>query len=266
MTERRHGAGRDTTGSSDTTGQRKGSDMTETVPASNAGQTGRARASQERRKEIFEAAARIFSEKGYAATSIQDVADAVGILKGSLYYYIDSKEDLLYGVIQDAHETGLANLERVEGLAGNALVKLRYVIEAHLRSNIENLVKVGVFFHDFRSLSGQRHDYIIQERDQYDQRIRQLIREGQEEGVITPDIDPKIATLAILGMVNWVYQWYRPMGPESPEELASTFADLVLGGLAADSRRPKTRREIGAPPAPKRPKGKKAASPSTDGG
>lgn len=220
--------------------------MTETAPART--DDGRGRASQERRREIFEAAARIFSEKGYAATSIQDVADAVGILKGSLYYYIDSKEDLLFGVIQEAHEAGLANLERLHHIQGNALVKLRFAIEAHLRSNIKNLVKVGVFFHDFRSLSGDRHDYIVTERDTYDQRFRALIRQGQEEGVITPDIDPKIASLAILGMVNWVYQWYRASGPAAPEELAATFADLVLGGLAVDAGRPKTRREIGGLP------------------
>src|SRR5690606_4552618 len=121
-------------------------------------------------------------------------------------------------------------------------------IEAHLLSNIKNIVKIGVFFQDFRSLSGERHDYIVKERDLYDQRLRELIREGQEQGVITRDIDPKIASLGILGMLNWVYQWYTPEGPATPEELASTFADLILGGLAVDEGRPAKRRDIGKLP------------------
>lgn len=225
--------------------------MTRDAPDSDVAIRGnnRVKASGQRRKEIFEAAAKIFAEKGYAATSIQDVADAVGILKGSLYYYIDSKEDLLFGVIQDAHETGIANLEHIAAVEGDALVKLRAAVESHVVSNVQNLAKVGVFFNDFRSLSPERHELIIKARDKYDRQFRTLIRQGQQEGVIREDIDPKIATMGILGMVNWVYQWYRPTGKVSAEEIASTFADLVLGGLAVDEGRPAARREIGTVPA-----------------
>lgn len=213
-----------------------------------AGADRKRRAPQQRRQEILDAAARIFDEKGYEATSIQDVADAVGILKGSLYYYIDSKEDLLFGIIEEAHLEGLANLERIEDMEADTLTQLRALLEAHVLSNMRNRTKVGVFFHDFRSLSGERHDTIVSERDRYDEKLRALIEQAQEEGVIVSELDAKIVSLGILGMLNWVYQWYSPDGPFAAEEIAAQFADLALGGLAVDDGRPPTRREIGECP------------------
>jgi TetR/AcrR family transcriptional regulator, cholesterol catabolism regulator len=199
-----------------------------------------------RQREILDAAAQIFHEKGYEATSIQDVADAVGILKGSLYYYIDSKEDLLFGIIDEVHRTSLAHLERWQRIDGDALVKLRAFITGHVMGNVNNLVKMGVFFHDFRSLSPERRAVIVEERDVYDQFLRNLIVEGQKEGVIDEAVDPKLAAMAILGMMNWIYQWWRPDGPNTAEEVAEEFADLVLSGLVV--RRGRARRKVGALP------------------
>ena len=88
-----------------------------------------------RRKEIIDAAAALFREKGYAATSIQDVADAVNILKGSLYYYIKSKDDLLFEVIQEVHDGGLKNLEEGKGVDGSALERIRAFVTRHMTYN-----------------------------------------------------------------------------------------------------------------------------------
>jgi TetR/AcrR family transcriptional regulator, cholesterol catabolism regulator len=200
-----------------------------------------------RQREILDAAARIFHEKGYEGTSIQDVADAVGILKGSLYYYIDSKEDLLFGIIDEVHRTSLQQLERWQQIDGNALVKLRAFITGHVIANANNLMKMGVFFHDFRSLSPERREAIVKERDIYDQFLRNLIIEGQKEGVIDASADPKLAGMAILGMMNWIYQWWRDDGPNSAEDVANEFADLVLSGLSV--RKGEPRRSIGSLPA-----------------
>ncbi len=200
-----------------------------------------------RREEIFSAAARIFNEMGYAATSIQDVADAVGILKGSLYYYIDSKEDLLFQVIEDVHQGALERLEEWRAIEGSALVKLRAFIEGHVENNARNLEKIGVFFHDFRSLSPKRREQIVAERDLYDEFVRQLVREGQEEGVICADVDPKLTAMAILGMMNWLYQWYRADGTNEPTDIAREFANLVLAGVACeDGNCKRDRSAIGA--------------------
>lgn len=185
-----------------------------------------------RRKEILTAAARIFHEKGYQATSIQDIAEAVGILKGSLYYYISSKEDLLFEVITEVHEQALRNLEQVERLEGDALAKLRLLIEAHVLNNVENLSETAVFYHDFRSLGEERRRKVIEERDVYEGFLRGLLRDGQRRGIIRDDLDPKMLAIGILGMINWLYHWYQPDGGYEPRDIARSYADLVLEGLA----------------------------------
>jgi AcrR family transcriptional regulator len=207
--------------------------------------------SQRRRQELIDAAAKIFQDKGYEAASIQDVADALGILKGSVYYYIDSKEDLLFAAIQEVHESALANMERIRELDEDAFTLIRLFIESHVRHVSENLVKATVFFHDFRSLDPERRAYIVEERDSYDAFLRQLIARGQAEGLVCKDVDPKIATLAILGMMNWTYQWFRVGGGMDSSAIGRQFADFALAALACDpaTHKPRHRNTLGKIPA-----------------
>ena len=195
----------------------------------------RSRAPRRRQQEIRDAAAVVFHEKGYESTSIQDIADSVGILKGSLYYYITSKEDLLFEIIQDVHETARKNLRLSQPDEGDALQRIRAFVVAHFTHNAANLVKVAVFFQDFRSLSGERRRTIVEERDLYENSLRDLIRVGQAERIVCPDIDPKLAAITVLGMMNWIYQWYRPSGEHSAADIADSYADFVVAGLACDA-------------------------------
>jgi AcrR family transcriptional regulator len=213
--------------------------------------TATSRPPRRRHREVLEAAARVFHEKGYESTSIQDIAESVGILKGSLYYYIRSKDDLLYEILQGVHEDALANIKKVDEVEGDALQKIRAFVTTHLTFNAENLVKMGVFFHDFRSLSEERKQVIVEERDYYDQLLRDLIRQGQEEGLVCPDVDPKIAAFGVIGMLNWVYQWYRPGGERTVAEIADEFADFVVAGFACTpgTHKPGHRRQLGPLPA-----------------
>lgn len=196
----------------------------------------RSRAPRRRQSEILEAAARVFHEKGYESTSIQDIADSVGILKGSLYYYITSKEDLLYEIIQGVHEEALKNLDRITALEGTALQKIRAFVVVHFTHNAENLVKMGVFFKDFRSLGDERRQIIVEERDKYDTFLRDLIRAGQKDGSVCRDVDPKLTAITILGMLNWIYQWYKPGGEIGAVEIANVYGDFVVEGLACDPK------------------------------
>ena len=217
-----------------------------------------------RLREIYDAAARIFHEKGYQATSIQDVADAVGILKGSLYYYINSKQDLLFRIIDEVHRESLRSLAEWQSIDGDALVKLRAFVEGHLTSNVRNLVKIGVFFHDFRSLDGEHRERIVKERDLYDSFLRDLLVQGQKEGVVDDRVDPKMVSMAILGMLNWIYQWWRDDGANTPEQVAREFSNLVLVGIVA--RDDVDRDAVGAfPEEVARAIGLRAGSPPTTG-
>ncbi|MDA8280405.1 MAG: TetR/AcrR family transcriptional regulator [Actinomycetota bacterium] len=186
-----------------------------------------------RQQEILDAAAEIFREKGYEATSTQDIADAVGLLKGSLYYYIDSKEDLLAAIIDDAYTGALQALEQAKATPGNALQKIRSIIESYVDYFIANQVKMAVLFRDFRSLSDERQQIIAGERDQYLDEVRSLLRQGQAEGLVAPDLDPKLASIGITGMVNSLSQWYHPSGPSTPAEISEAFARLVVAGVSA---------------------------------
>ena len=225
-------------------------------PAAKASASGSSRAgesngkSQRRRQELIDAAAKIFRDKGYEAASIQDVADALGILKGSVYYYIDSKEDLLFAAIQEVHESALANIETIRALDEDPLTLIRLFIEGHVKHVADNFVKATVFFHDFRSLDPRHHDYIVQARDSYDRYLRDLIKSGQRTGQICKDIDPKLTTLALLGMMNWLYQWYRVDGGMDPAQIGRQFADLALAGIACDDagHRPRHCSDLGKIP------------------
>jgi AcrR family transcriptional regulator len=187
---------------------------------------------RKRRGEVLDAAARVFHEKGYEATSIQDIADEVGILKGSMYYYISSKEDVLFEMLQEVHEAALATvLEAVEE-DGDPLQKLRAFVSTLARFNADNTVRMGILLHDFRSLSEPRQKAIVKERDQYDKVLRKLITDGQAQDLICPDVDPKITALAVMGMINSIYQWYRPSGSRRSAYIGSVYADLVVAAVA----------------------------------
>jgi AcrR family transcriptional regulator len=181
---------------------------------------------------VLDAAARVFHEKGYEATSIQDIADEVGILKGSVYYYITSKEDVLFEVLQEVHEAALKVVLEALEPDGDPLHKIRAFVVALARFNAENRIRMGILLHDLRALSEPRRREIVRERDAYDRMLRRLIIEGQERGCVCPDIDPKVTALAVMGMINTIYQWYRPTGGLDAQYIGSVYADLVMRALA----------------------------------
>jgi AcrR family transcriptional regulator len=193
----------------------------------------RANSSRKREREIIDAAAEIFHRKGYADTSVQDVADAVGILKGSLYYYIKSKEDLLFRVLEEVHEDAHGIIEEVAAMDAPPLERLAAYFRAHVEYNTRNLTKVAVTYHDFGLLSGERRETIVNERHVYERFVVGLIKEAQDAGDVRPEVDARLAAYSALGMANWVYTWYKPSGKTSPEELAELISEMIVGGLRA---------------------------------
>ena len=191
------------------------------------------RPSKRRRKEVVDAAARIFHEKGYKATSIQDIAEEVGILKGSLYYYIDTKEDLLFGVIKEAYDAALGIIEEIEHREGDALELIEALIIGHAEVFAATFVQSSVFFKEFRALSEQRQRTIREAGDVYNRFLVNQIQRGRESGEIKADVNPRLAAIGIIGMMNSMAFWYRPEGPASPEQIGSEFSRMVIGGLAA---------------------------------
>lgn len=187
---------------------------------------------EERWTELLATATDVFHDKGYEAASLQDIAERLGMLKGSLYYYITSKEDLLYNVLKTVYEGGLANVELLAASSGGALERLRRMIIGHIEYECEHLRPTSVFHHELGSLPAERSHEITGGDHAYRSALAKMIEVGQSEGMVRPDLDPTLAALGILGAVNWVYRWFRPDGDYSPTQIGTEFADMAVRGIA----------------------------------
>jgi TetR/AcrR family transcriptional regulator, cholesterol catabolism regulator len=205
-------------------------------PAARAGRTREARSDapgpKKRHQEILDAAAEIFYRKGYADNSVQDVADAVGILKGSLYYYIDSKEDLLFQMLLEVHEDAKAVVIDTAALDLPPLDRLRAYIKRHIEYNAGNLAKIAVYYHDFGLLAPERRRAIAEQRKYYETFVISLITEAQENGDVEASVDPQLLSSAIFGTVNWLYTWYRAGRSVAPEYLGDLYAEMLVAGIS----------------------------------
>ena len=188
-----------------------------------------------RRQEILDAAAGLFYEKGYDATSTKDIADAAGLLKGSLYYYVDTKEDFLFEIIKESHDGAIETLDRVRQVEGDTLARLAHLISEHFRYFVENLVSTTIYFREFRVLSPERQALIAAEGDVYLEFVRELLLQGQREGVIAEHFDIRLISIGIVGMVNSAWLWYQPGGSRSIDEIAAEFVKVIVGGVASDT-------------------------------
>lgn len=183
-----------------------------------------------RNQAILKAAARLFRLYGYHGTSMQDLAEAIGLQRGSLYHYIDSKEDILYALMQEAIETFISEIEPIALAPQPASLRLRQAVAAHLRVLVSMPDAVAVFLHELKALGPENQRRIVALRDRYEALFRRLLADGIAEGEFRP-VNIKVATFAILGILNWPYHWFKPEGELSVEELAEVFSELILRGL-----------------------------------
>ncbi len=181
-----------------------------------------------RRSELTREAARLFAERGYHGTSIGDLAEAMGVQKGSLYAHIDSKQDLLYEATREGAQAFHAALDAVPDELP-AVERVREALRGHLRVVSEQLDVATVFTREWRYLEGERALEFLAERRRYEERIRQLFREGREAGGLRTDLDDGAAALLVLSAANWAYTWLRP-GADT-DALADRFFALLLDGI-----------------------------------
>ena len=181
-----------------------------------------------RRAELTRAAARLFAEKGYHGTSVNDLAEALGVQKGSLYSHIDSKADLLWEVAREGSDAFHAALDAVPE-DGAVLDRIEAALRAHLRVVAEQLDVATVFVREWRYLEGERRATFVAERRRYEERIRALFREGREHGELRTDLDDATAALLMLSAANWAYTWLRP-GVDT-DALADRVTAQLLDGM-----------------------------------
>ena len=181
-----------------------------------------------RRNELTRQAARLFAEKGYHGTSIGDLAEAMGVQKGSLYAHIESKADLLWDVAREGANAFHAALDGVPDDVP-ATEKIRLALRAHLRVVADQLDVATVFIREWRYLDGERREEFVAERRRYEERFRALFREGRELGGLRTDLDDATATLLALSAANWAYTWLR--ADTDTDALADRFYAMLLEGI-----------------------------------
>lgn len=198
----------------------------------------RARARRNREADVIEAAIAIFYAKGYPAATIQDVADAVGVLKGSLYHYIETKEDLLHKVLRGSHEQAQAIMAEVSALEGAPMERLRNYLKLIHLWYLEHPQRVSVYFTQQQHLTGDRYAEMRMQNREFEHFLRGLLAEAKRCGALAADVDPKLASFFILGALNSLPKWYQPGGPLSRQQIAEEFAmmatRMLLPGADAD--------------------------------
>ena len=191
--------------------------------------------SKKPKKSVFEVAAEVFHRKGYDNTSMSEVAEAAGLTKAGLYHHVSSKESLLFTVLDSGLDfTESYVMKPLEAIA-DPLERLRTMIDLHLRLVLEerNLEVTGLL-HECKTLSPSDRTRIDKRKKEYVRMTTKLITDVVKQFNVK-DVNPKLAAFALLGMLNWTYQWYKPSGSSSREEIVENFQHIFLQGILGDA-------------------------------
>ena len=186
-------------------------------------------------EHILRTSARIFAEKSYHSTSMRDISRATEVSLSGLYHYCKSKEELLF-LIQD-HCFGRVSerLEQRIKTVADPFEKLRILIDNHLSFFAANMAEMKVLSHEAESLGGDLHKHVTTKKERYARLARKILREIQEQNGKGAGVDLTIATYALFGMMNWIYNWYDPTGNLSVHQLVDNITRLFLDGFLSSS-------------------------------
>ena len=187
-----------------------------------------------KRVEILKTAAAAFRRRGYHGASVDEIATALAMTKGNLYYYFKNKEDILYACHDYSLNLILGVMDEIRGETIPADEKLRKLIVAFVHLIIDELHSTALTL-DLQALSPSLLRKIVARRDRFDRGLRGIIQEGIDEGRFA-SADTKLVSFAIMGAVNWIPKWFNPEGAASSEQVGRTFADFLVAGLRAGSR------------------------------
>ena len=184
---------------------------------------------EDRRTQILRVATTLFREKGYHRTSLDDIADQVGFTKPAIYYYFDSKEELLFAIVDGVVSGALERVQRIAAQDLSPLGRMNAILVENTRVVLENIDANTAFYNERGLLSPERERMVRDRERAYTTVLRDIYIEGVKAGDLL-DIDPNVAISTLLGATIWVYRWYRPNGRLSIDETATSVADLLLNG------------------------------------
>ena len=177
-------------------------------------------------------AARIFAEKSYHSTSMRDISRATNVSLAGLYHYCKSKEELLFLIQDNCFGRVLERLEKQLQEVEDPVAKLRLFIENHLSFFAANMSEMKVLSHEAESLGGELHAHVSTRKDNYTKLARQILQEVQNLRENKQPVDLTVATYALFGMMNWIYNWYDPQGKLKVNDLAQHLMQLFIGGFS----------------------------------
>ncbi|MDT0201691.1 TetR/AcrR family transcriptional regulator [Nocardioides sp. AE5] len=179
--------------------------------------------------DVVEAAARVFSEKGFRGASLEDVAAEVGMLKGSLYNYIKNKEDLLFAIIRPSAEALLESARSLKGSDLPAAEKVRQIAQIHFDIIDRQLPYVTVYVQE---IAGKEvaPEWTAMDRE-YLGLVTGFMAEGIDQGDFADHLEPRLAAKALIGSLNWATRWYKPTSPAHARATATQIADIFLAGM-----------------------------------
>jgi AcrR family transcriptional regulator len=186
------------------------------------------------RVSILSAALELFAEQGYDATSVNQVVIRAGVTKGALYHYFAAKEDLLYEIYRGLLDQQLADLHRITTEEPDPSRALRAVIHDLVVTTIRYRREVTVFSRESARLSPDRWHTLQQDWRRYQDVVRELIRDAQQNGTFSAVSSPEVVSWMIFGFTTSLPSWYRPDGPKSPSEIADEASEFVLAALRPD--------------------------------
>jgi AcrR family transcriptional regulator len=181
----------------------------------------------DRRVEILKSAAAAFRRRGYHGASVDEIASALAMTKGNLYYYFRNKEDILYACHEYSLDILLRLMREVQDEPLPADEKLRKLILAFVHLILDELQGTALTL-DPEALSAPLLAKVIAKRDEFDQGMRAIIRQGMDDGLFARG-DPKMVEFAIMGAVNWISKWFDPAGPMTSQQIGESFADYLVG-------------------------------------
>ncbi|WP_167042373.1 TetR/AcrR family transcriptional regulator [Salinibacterium sp. ZJ454] len=184
-------------------------------------------ARKNRAADIQTAAIKVFSEKGYSAASLQDLAEEVGLLKGSLYYYIDSKESILFEIFENSNDAVVEIMRLTDAQNLEPRDRLLEYTRQLTYWYLEHRDRASLYFTEWRYLTGEYSDIVREQRRQFISYVRQIIAEAQARGLTAPDVDVNISSVFIMSAVNSVPIWYQSSGPITRDEIAERTAELA---------------------------------------
>jgi len=186
------------------------------------------------RTAITNVAMHLFGKQGFTGTSMRDIANAVGLLPGSLYAHIQSKEALLLAIVSDGIGCFTAAVEPLMTQQPDPVERLRLMMVAHVEVVADNPERSQVVFHQWRFLGEENLPHAVAGRQDYENLYVRTLQEGLAAGLVRPDLNLRIAVLTILGALNWTPEWFSPNGKLSAAEVGAVMADTLLRGIVAD--------------------------------